>query len=227
VNRLDVRFAPLDELDDLPPPLTEPGLIRFCGTPKCRRRARPGGRHCPACHIAAVHRWRETHRRELNARRRDTAAVRDPEARTRDSARAKLAMAIRREKVAKGRCAECGAAEVTAYMADPARPLEVVWLCRDDRRDGIERIAADVLRVAERAAWDKRRAGAVAGLALLPAVVQAQLHAQAQRGIGGLRLSPDAPLYMMTLVRLYERYRDEHASGDSARRAGAAASETI
>jgi hypothetical protein len=136
-------------------------------------------------------------------------------------------MAIRRGKLAKGRCAECGAAKVTAYMADPARPLEVVWLCRDDRLDGIERIAADVQRVAERAAWDKRHAGAVAGLALLPAVVQAQLHSQAQRGIGGLRLSPDAPLYMMTLVRLYERYRDEHIGGDSARRAGAAASETI
>jgi hypothetical protein len=226
VNRLCVRFAPLDELDDLPPPLTEPGLIRFCGAPKCRRRARPGGRHCPACHIAAVHRWRETHRRELNARRRNTAAARDPEDRTRDSARAKLAMAIRRGKVAKGRCAECGAAEVTAYMADPARPLEVVWLCRDDRRDGIERILGEGKREAERQAWEERRAAALAGLALLPPVIAARLRAQAQLGAGSLRLSTEAPLYKMNLVRLYERHRDEHAGGGSALRAGAAASGT-
>jgi hypothetical protein len=136
-------------------------------------------------------------------------------------------MAIRRGKLAKGRCAECGAAEVSAYMADQSRPLEVVWLCRDDRHDGIERIANEARRASERRVWDERRTAALADLARLPAAVQAQLHAQAQRAVGNLRLSPEAPLYMMALVRLYERYRDEQADSNSALRAGAAALETI
>jgi len=105
------RFAPIDELDALdelgpPPPLPR---IRFCGAPGCRRRARPGGRHCPGCHTAAVRRWRAEHRRALTVRRRDAAAARNDDARARDSGRAKLAMALRRGTLERGRCRECDA----------------------------------------------------------------------------------------------------------------------
>jgi len=127
------RFAPIDELDDLGPPPPLP-LIRFCGAPGCRRRARPGGRHCPGCHTAAVRRWREEHRRELAVRRRDAAAARDDDARARDSGRAKLAMALRRGTLERGRCRECGAREVVGLIADPADWRAVMWVCREHRK---------------------------------------------------------------------------------------------
>jgi hypothetical protein len=135
-------------------------------------------------------------------------------------------MALKRGQIQRGRCRACGAIEVTAYVPDPARPLEVMWLCRDDRCDGIERILGETKREAERQAWEGRRAAALAGLALLPPVVAARLQAQAQLGAGNLRLSTEAPLYKMNLVRLYERHRDEHACGGSALRTAATASET-
>ena len=45
---------------------------------------------------------------------------------------------------------------------------------------------------------------AAAAIALLPPGIQAQLTAIAVRGPGGLRLSPEAPLYVMQLVRAYK-----------------------
>jgi len=96
-----VRIRALDELEDLPPPAPLP-LIRFCGARGCKRRARPGGRHCSFCHAVAVRRWREDDRRELAVRRRDAAIGRDEGARARDSARAKFAMALRRGTLERG-----------------------------------------------------------------------------------------------------------------------------
>ncbi|MGP6156268.1 MAG: hypothetical protein ACLPYS_01810 [Vulcanimicrobiaceae bacterium] len=59
---------------------------------------------------------------ELVVRRRDAAAARGEDARARDSARAKLAMALRRGTLERGRCADCGDPEVVVGMIeDPAR----------------------------------------------------------------------------------------------------------
>jgi len=203
------RFAPLDELDALDDlgPLPPLPLIRFCGAPGCRRRARPGGRHCPGCHTAAVRRWREEHRRELAVRRRDAAAARDDDARARDSGRAKLAMALRRGTLERGRCRECGAREVVGLIADPADWRAVVWVCRahrqaerERRRDAAAQHAAD----AKQAAWYDERARVLAAIELLPPAERAQLHALAARGPAGTQLSPGAPLYVMNLVRVYK-----------------------
>ncbi len=201
-----MRIGPLDELDDLPPPAPPLPLIRFCGAAGCRRRARPGGRHCASCHGQAVRRWREDRRRELAGRRRDAATLRDAEARARDSARAKLAMALRRATIARGRCVDCGEAQVIGLIADPARWREVVWVCRQHRETELERRrGADERRMyeAKQADWYDERARVLAAIELLPPAERAELHALAARGPAGMRLLPRAPLYVMNLVRVY------------------------
>ena len=203
------KIAPLDELDELdnlgPPPRLP--LIRFCGAPGCRRRARPGGRHCPGCHMAAVRRWREEHRRELAVRRRDAAAARDDDARARDSGRAKLAMALRRGTLERGHCRACDAREVVGLIADPADWRAVVWVCREHRQAELERrrdAAAQRAYQAQQAAWYDERARMLAAIELLPPAERARLHALAARGPAGSTLSSEAPLYVMNLVRAYE-----------------------
>jgi len=179
-----VRIRALDELDDLPLPVLL-RLVRFCGAPGCRRRARPGGRHCPGCHTAAVRRWREEHRRALAVRRRDAADVRDDDARARDSARAKLAMALRRGTLERGRCRECGAREVVGLIADPADWRAVVWICREHRQAELERrrhALAQRAADAKQAAWYDERTRALAAIELLPPAKRARLHALAARG---------------------------------------------
>lgn len=204
------KIAPLDEFDDPEewrPPLLP--LIRYCGAPGCRRRARPGGRHCPGCHAAAVRRYREEHRRELAVRRRDAAATRDDEARVRDSARAKLAMALRRGTLKRGRCVDCGAGDVIGVIGDPARWREVVWVCREHRQAALARrrdAAANEAARAKQAAWYDERAYVLAAIELLPPAERAQLHALAARGPAGTHLSPGAPLYVMNLVRIYKTW---------------------
>jgi len=201
-----VRIGPLDELDDLPLPTPLP-LVRFCGAKGCRRRTRLGGRHCPACHVAAVRRWREDHRRELAVRRRDAAAVREDDARARDSARAKLAMAVHRGALQRGGCRECGDTDVMGLIEDPARWREVVWVCREHRKIELERRAeADAHRAyeAKQAIWYDERARVLAVIDLLPPDERAKLHTLAARGPAGTQLSPGAPLYVMNLVRVYK-----------------------
>jgi len=200
------KFAPIDELDDigLPPPLP---LIRYCGARGCRRRARMGGRHCPGCHAAAVRRWREHHSAELAVRRRDATVFRNDDARARDSARAKLAMALRRGKLTRGTCAVCGASAVVGLIVDPNRPLEVVWVCIADRQAARERQRDEEAQRAAgvaQAAWYVERATALAAIELLPPAERAQLHALAARGPARMRLSPEAPLYVMNLVRAFK-----------------------
>ncbi len=197
-----MRIEPLDEL-----PLLAPlPLVRFCGARGCKRRARPGGRHCPSCHAAAVRRWREDHRRDLAARRRDAAAVRDHDVRARDSARAKLAMAVRRGAIARGRCLDCGEAQVIGLIADPARWREVVWICREHRETELERRRGASERrtyEAKQVVWYDERARVLAAIELLPLAERAELHALAARGPAGMRLLPGAPLYVMNLVHVY------------------------
>lgn len=207
-GRVVRKVAPLDELDDPEewrPPLLP--LIRSCGAPGCRRRARPGGRHCAGCHAAAVRRYRDEHRRELAVRRRDAAAVRGDDARAHDSARAKLAMALRRGTLVRGRCVDCGAGDVMGVIADPARWREAVWVCSahravelERRRDAAVQRAAD----AKQAAWYAERTRVLVAIELLPLAERARLHALAALGPAGTQLSPGAPLYVMNLVRAYK-----------------------
>lgn len=200
------NYAPIDELDDVGPPPPLP-LIRYCGARGCRRRARPGGRHCAACHVAAVRRWRKRHRGKLTIRRRDASAVRDDGARARDSARAKLAMALRRGKLTRGACVVCGGRDVVALIAEAARPLDVTWVCRDDRQTLRERerdAEAQRVSAAAQAAWHDERARVLAAIDLLPPAERTRLRVTAVQGPAGVRLSPEAPLYTINLVRAYK-----------------------
>jgi len=71
------------------------------------------------------------------------------------------------------------------------------------RRDAAAQHAAD----AKQAAWYDERTRVLAAIELLPPAERAQLHALAARGPAGTPLSPDAPLYVMNLVRAYRGSR--------------------
>jgi len=202
-------FRPLDELDDLdeielPKPLP---LRRICSAKACRGTARPGGRHCLACHARAVRRYRDRHTQQIATRRRDAAAQRDEAIRAADSARAKLAMALRRGTMLRGMCQICGTADVMGIIEEPQRWRDVVWVCREHRDTQLERRrenAAQRTANAKQAAWYDERARVLAAIELLPLDQRARLEALAERGPAGMRLSPGAPLYMMNLVRAYK-----------------------
>ncbi len=206
-------FRPLDELDDLeelalPAPLP---LRRICSTTACRGTARPGGRYCRPCHAVVVRRYRDRHAQQLATRRRDTDARRDEATRAADSARAKLAMALRRGTMLRGLCQICGTADVIGVVEDPQRWRDVVWVCRRDRDVARERRRDEEAQLAasrERAAWAEERTRVLAAIELLPPDIRARLHALAAQGPAGSTLSPEAPLYMMNLVRVYKASRD-------------------
>jgi len=154
-----------------------------------------------------VRRYRDEHHRALAVRRRDAAAARNDDARARDAGRAKLAMALRRGTLERGRCRECGAREVVGLIADPAEWRAVVWVCREHRQAELERrrdAAAQRTANAKQAAWYDERTRALAAIELLPPAQRARLHALAARGPAGTQLSPGAPLYVMNLVRVYK-----------------------
>jgi hypothetical protein len=197
--------GPLDPLEELPPPRSLP-LLRHCGRPHCRRFAYPGGRYCRPCATAATRRWRDRHQAEVAARER--ARSFSPEEQLRRRARAYVDVYVRRGKIEKGRCGICGETEVLAAWDDPARPLDVQWLCRahaDEHRDTAREAAK--LRGAIAAEYAEVREQ----LALLPPDVQAELHEAALRGPAGLGCQPSSPFYWWTLRRELQRYRDRQS----------------
>lgn len=114
-------------------------------------------------------------------------------------------MALKRGKIAKAGCQVCGTTAVTAYQADTRRPLDVVWLCRDDRAEYIRARTETAVAEAARDAWQARRVAALEALVLLLPEEQAALRAVASKGPSGLRLSAEAPLYGQQLTLAVER----------------------
>jgi len=202
-------LRPLDELDDL----EEIGLARLlplrriCSTKACRGTARPGGRHCLACHARVVRRYRDRHAQQLATRRRDADTRRDDATRAADSARAKLAMALRRGTMRRGLCQICGTTDVMGIIEELQRWRDAVWVCREHRQAELERrrdAAAQRGADAKQTAWYDERTRVLAAIELLPPAERAQLHGLAQQGPAGTQLSPGAPLYVMNLVRVYK-----------------------
>jgi len=94
-------------------------------------------------------------------------------------------------------------------IEEPQRWRDVVWVCRRDRDEARERQRngeAEVARSRERAAWADERTLVLAAVELLPPNERAQLHALAAQGPAGWTLSPEAPLYVMNLVRVYKAH---------------------
>ncbi len=115
-------------------------------------------------------------------------------------------MAVRRGKIAKGRCQECGERDVTGYQPDSSRPLDVVWLCRSCRREGVDRLEREQRLAAQRASWEVRRAAAEATYASLPEEARRTVEA---RALDLLPANPvvrrrGTPLYHQALVRAIE-----------------------
>lgn len=50
---------------------------------------------------------------------------------TKSAARRKVRTELKQGRLVKQPCVVCGDAEVEAHHEDYAKPLEVVWLCRD------------------------------------------------------------------------------------------------
>jgi len=154
-----------------------------------------------------VQRYRNRHAQQLATRRRDESALRDEATRAADSARAKLAMALRRGTMKRGMCQICGTTDVLGIIEEPQRWRDVVWVCRRDRDVARERRRDEEAQLAasrERAAWAEERTRVLAAIELLPPDVRARLYELAARGPAGIRLSPEAPLYMIALIRAFE-----------------------
>jgi hypothetical protein len=184
-------------------------LAVSCSKPGCRRPPRPNGRYCKPCFAQANRASHARHRKERNLRRRNRAAERDDDTQSRDNARAKLGVALARGTIVKGPCVACGGhTKVTAYIANPALSREVVWVCREHRRDEIAKRtpAPDPAEL-----WQRRREAALRAIAALPEPERARLHAIAARGPAGIVLRPEAPLFLIRLVQAYEALRPSDA----------------
>lgn len=183
-----------------------PLKIPRCARGKCRRRSRENGRYCKPCFAAANRRSHRKHHKERNARRRDRAKNRDESARARDSARAKLAVAIARGRMTKGACVVCQRHDdVVAYIANPRRWSKVIWTCREHRTEVATLPSAGVERSEKGAeSWVRQREVALAVIAGLPKEVRESLYEIAARGPAGVRLSLEAPLFAIQLVRAYQ-----------------------
>jgi hypothetical protein len=178
------------------------------------KRRRIGGRYCRDCFAAANRRSHQRLRRERNARRRDRARERDVVTRDRDSARAKLFVAIARGKMRKSPCVICGLAKVTAFIVDPARWWEVVWICREDRAAEMTRRLSTPVTLTP--CLEKERDAVRAEVASLPEPLRLRLHAIAAKGPAGTTLAPDAPLYVMQLMRAYRALCAERRESEAA-----------
>jgi hypothetical protein len=197
-----VRSA--EEIDDLtpPPPLQ---IMRPCSVPGCRHRARAGASECRECNAAKQARWYERNRGKKLHQRRTAAQYRDHQEKLADSARAQLYVYLSRGKIKRGSCVECCSAKVTAYIPDPTQWRKVVWVCRDHRTAVVEGIVDRERQLRERDDRATRREQLFAVFERLPAAEQARIREHAARGPAGLRLAPEAPLYLMQLLAETEK----------------------
>jgi hypothetical protein len=178
---------------------------RICSKPGCRRQPKPDARYCKPCFASANRKSHHRHRAARNSRRRDRADDRAQATRDRDSARAKLAVAIKRGTLKKHPCARCCAREdLTGFMPDPKNWREVLWLCRDHHQTERERR----VKAAKRAAWAELRARFSAEWPSLPPDVQARLTAEVERlpAVRTLRAARESPLYQQQLVAAFGRH---------------------
>lgn len=206
------NIAPIDPLEEieLPPPLRS---IRPCGIVTCRNPARSGGWRCQAHHRLDVRRWRSKNRFAINTRRRGIANERDAAKRATDSARAKLAMALKRGKIQRGVCVECCSPKVAAYIADPARWRDIVWVCHEHRHAVIEGLLKHEQARKKQAIRNAKREWALAVLASFPPDVQAEIQALALRPPPIFRntifhdreLEIGSPFYLSQLVAEVEK----------------------
>lgn len=74
-------------------------------------------RYCNDCHAAYMRRWRQTHPMTAEQRKKDNA-------------RSYAGTYLRRGRIARKDCEECGSPNSQMHHHDYDRPLDVKWLCR-------------------------------------------------------------------------------------------------
>lgn len=82
---------------------------------KCENETRVGQRYCNACHAAYM---------------RANRKLPEGEARMRANARSYAKVYLKRGKIIRQPCRDCGA-EAQMHHPDYSKPLEVIWLCRE------------------------------------------------------------------------------------------------
>jgi hypothetical protein len=187
---------------------------RICSKPGCQRSPKPDARYCKPCFATANRASHRRHRKQRNLRRRDRADNRDQATRARDSARAKLAVAIKRGTIAKHPCARCGSDEdLTGFIADPERWREVVWLCRNHHLIERERTAQTDATKAKKDEWETLRQQFTEAWPHLTIEEQDALWKMACEDPIVARcpfpLHPEAPLMHQALIRAYGAQQKE------------------
>lgn len=185
-------------------------VIGICARPGCGKRRSPDGEpradcYCKECRAQISAKSFRKNRKARNGRRRERAELRSTEQIAMDSARAKVAMALKRGQLKRGRCVRCSSssADVTALILDPAKALEVVWVCRDDRKVEIES-----RRAPAKLAWKSLGERFAAEWPLLPPEIQERLQAEVA-GLGAIRIArarPDSIFFRQQLVLAFGRY---------------------
>jgi len=204
-----VRRVPLDELDD-PAELGPPPLLPPFGTAV---REAAGAAPGPAAATAPP-----AMPRPCAAGARATAGSSTPDAGTPlTSARRRRGSVIRRGQSSRWRF---GVASSTANLAASVGRKRWRRSCsirgsgktsagragNTAKAECERRRAATAQRTyeAKQAVWYDERARVLAAVDLLPPEEQTQLRTIAARGLAGMRLTPEAPLYVMNLVRVYK-----------------------
>jgi len=179
-------------------------LGRFCNATGCERPARRRGRFCGRC---ALRQWRAANRDRDRAR--ESKRTFSDEQRLIRSARATVAMAVKRGHVKAQACRDCGRIG-RPHHPDPRQPRNVLWLCRSHRLIEREREQEARRTQAEREIasareekWCNLVARFTAAWPLLPADAASSIQALAQQNPLIRSLHPEAPLARQALIRAY------------------------
>jgi len=127
---------------------------RTCTVKDCDRPARRRGTRCERCHKRA---WRHANR--AYAKAAEKARSFSPEATTLRTARATIAMLLKRGHLHRQPCTICGKPGLP-HHPDPTKAREITWLCRTHRtleRERAAQVAAAEATAARKAAWETLR----------------------------------------------------------------------
>ena len=88
---------------------------------KCHNPPRPGQAYCRFHHAESIRLWR--------AKRGGRSNYLSPQARAKANARSYAKVYLKRGKLTKSPCANCGNHTTEMHHPDYSRPLHIVWLC--------------------------------------------------------------------------------------------------
>ncbi len=174
-----------------------------CATPGCERAPRKRGRTCGRC---ATRAWRKRHAKTIAARERTRTFT--PEQAALRRASAIFFTDLRRRNLQRDSCQTCGRADAVPHWPDPAKPLDVTWLCRVHRENERNRLAEQAAETKKVVAWKTLGERFAAEWPQLAPELQARLRAEVERSsaFAIVRANPESPLYRQQLVAAFGRY---------------------